>query len=347
MNKRTLISILSITLVLVFVIGALVTASHVSAVTSPHASCPPGEILTLTNKPAQCPQFTQWARLGDKNGQLSRYEQENEQHVVLNEIDDIQKFLNEYDRAGLEVNGVYDEETVRAVHRYQANPNRYPYIISPWSSSYSTRTTGNWKNTTRYFANFEVGCVDSPVFLEDVNVPHNPFDGTSKAPLFDESADHQSAWQCVPDTTSVDTSSHERTVRLVRRGSSPRGSHDSHSNIQSDTVSPTVTIDQTILQVDPTHVDNADFIVVFSEPINPATFTAADITVSGTTGTITTGPIDTGNMMVFTFSVTGMTDLDTVVVTIPSGGIEDLAGNTNISSTSTDNQVMYEEILIS
>ncbi len=86
---------------------------------------------------------------------------------------------------------------------------------------------------------------------------------------------------------------------------------------------------------------------VFSEPINPATFTAADITVSGTTGTITTGPIDTGNMMVFTFSVTGMTDLDTVVVTIPSGGIEDLAGNTNISSTSTDNQVMYEEILIS
>ncbi|MDC0505968.1 hypothetical protein OAN96_00050 [Candidatus Gracilibacteria bacterium] len=110
-----------------------------------------------------------------------------------------------------------------------------------------------------------------------------------------------------------------------------------------DVVDPNVVINQATSQVDPTVVDSATFSVVFDEPINVASFIAADITLSGTTGTVTSGPTEVApnNGTSFEFSVTGMTASDTVIATIAAGVIEDTAGNTNNASTSTDNQVTY------
>ena len=110
-----------------------------------------------------------------------------------------------------------------------------------------------------------------------------------------------------------------------------------------DTTSPNVTVNQASSQVDPTTVDSATFTVVFDEPINTGTFTAADITLAGTTGTVTSGPtqIAPNNGTSFQFTVTGMTGGDTVTATIPAGGVQDTSGNTNTASTSTDNQVTY------
>ncbi len=111
-----------------------------------------------------------------------------------------------------------------------------------------------------------------------------------------------------------------------------------------DTVNPNVVINQATSQADPTTVDSATFSVVFDEPIDTATFTAADITLSGTTGTVTSGPtqVTPNNGTSFEFIVTGMTASDTVTATIAAWVVADPAGNLNNASTSTDNQVTFD-----
>ena len=112
----------------------------------------------------------------------------------------------------------------------------------------------------------------------------------------------------------------------------------------SDTVWPDVEINQATAQVDPTTVDSATYTVTFDEVINTSTFTSWDITLSGTTGTVTSGPteIAPNNGTNFEFTVTGMTDGDTVVATIAGWVIEDIAGNLNNPSTSTDNSITFD-----
>lgn len=114
--------------------------------------------------------------------------------------------------------------------------------------------------------------------------------------------------------------------------------------IEPDTTPPSVTVNQAADQADPTTSNLARFIVSFSEPIDPTTFTANDITLSGTTGTITNGPtpLNAEPTDQYWFAVTGMTTGDVVSATLSAGTVADLAGNTNSASTSTDNSVRYE-----
>lgn len=111
----------------------------------------------------------------------------------------------------------------------------------------------------------------------------------------------------------------------------------------ADVIDPSLTINQAPSQIDPTSIDSATFRVVFDEPINIATFTVSDITLSGTTWTVTSWPteVSPNNGTSFEFSVTGMTDWDTVTATIWAWLIQDIAGNTNIASISTDNTITY------
>ncbi|AUP80179.1 hypothetical protein [Flavivirga eckloniae] len=106
-----------------------------------------------------------------------------------------------------------------------------------------------------------------------------------------------------------------------------------------------ISIDQATNQRDPTNIDSAEFTVVFSEAIDPATFTVDDITISGTTGTITTGPTSTDNIT-WNFIVTGMTDNDIVVATIDEDTVTTVDGTINEASTSTDNMITYDSTLI-
>lgn len=111
----------------------------------------------------------------------------------------------------------------------------------------------------------------------------------------------------------------------------------------TDTTDPSVTINQALTQVDPTSINSATFKVVFNEVINTGTFSSTDISLSGTTGTVTSWPteISPNNGTSFEFTVSGMTDNDTVTSSIAAGLVEDTAGNTNTLSTSVDNQVTY------
>ncbi len=107
-----------------------------------------------------------------------------------------------------------------------------------------------------------------------------------------------------------------------------------------DTIKPSVTINQAVTQADPTNVDSAKFTVVFSKAINPSSFTASDITLSGTTGTVT--GFTQVDSRTWTVTVTGMTDGDAVTATLAANKVTDLAGNNNIASTSTDDQITYD-----
>lgn len=105
-----------------------------------------------------------------------------------------------------------------------------------------------------------------------------------------------------------------------------------------DTTSPTVTVNQSSSQPDPANVDSASFDIVFSEDVS--TLAVADVTLAGTSGTITT--LTKVDNKTYTAIVTGMTDGDTATMTLAAAKVTDAAGNGNVASTSTDNQVKYD-----
>ncbi len=110
-----------------------------------------------------------------------------------------------------------------------------------------------------------------------------------------------------------------------------------------DNSKPDVTINEASTQTDPTNSSPVVFTAVFSEPINTATFTDADINVGGTatTGTMTITEIAPNDATTFSISIPVSTD-GTVQPSVLSGGVEDPTGNTNNASTSTDNTVTVD-----
>lgn len=88
-----------------------------------------------------------------------------------------------------------------------------------------------------------------------------------------------------------------------------------------------VNIVQAPTQTDPTTNDAATFRVTFGTSIDPASFTADDITLAGTTGTITTAPTEVmpNDGTTFEFTVTGMTDGDVVSATMTAGKVNNVA----------------------
>ncbi len=115
---------------------------------------------------------------------------------------------------------------------------------------------------------------------------------------------------------------------------------DNSQDYVIDTVDPTVTINQAAGQNDPTNADSARYRVVFSESINESTFSLGDIQLSGTSGTVTTfTKIDNRT---WDIEVTGMTHDDTVIASLAAGAVQDPAGNTSLASTTSDNQISYD-----
>ncbi len=110
-----------------------------------------------------------------------------------------------------------------------------------------------------------------------------------------------------------------------------------------DTQKPSVMIDPSVGQADPTNGSLVLFTAVFDEPINELTFTNADVFVGGTavTGTVTVAEVAPNDGTMFEISV-AVTGEGTVIPTVSAGGVEDLAGNTNNASTSADNTVTVD-----
>src|SRR5204863_5133301 len=98
-----------------------------------------------------------------------------------------------------------------------------------------------------------------------------------------------------------------------------------------DAVAPSVTINQALLQADPTNTSPINFTVVFSE--STTDFATGDVSLSGTAGA-TTGTV-TGSGTTYNVAVSGMTSDGTVIATVGAAKAHDAAGNANTASTSS------------
>lgn len=107
-----------------------------------------------------------------------------------------------------------------------------------------------------------------------------------------------------------------------------------------DAIQPAVTINQSGGQIDPTNNSTINFTIVFSEAINPATFTASDIVLSGT-GTGIIGTPTTSDNITWTVPVTA-TSNGTIIASLAASTVTDVNGNINLVATSTDNSVTYD-----
>lgn len=106
------------------------------------------------------------------------------------------------------------------------------------------------------------------------------------------------------------------------------------------TGNPSVTINQAAGQADPASALPINFTVKFSEPINTATFTTADITQTGSALNVVWSITNSGDNMTFTLSATS-SGYGTIRPTIAANRVIDLTGNNNLASASTDNSVTF------
>jgi hypothetical protein len=172
-----------------------------------------------------------------------------------------------------------------------------------------------------------------------------------------------SGWNCTlgtltctrSDVLPMATSSSPITLMVDVDGNAPRsvtntatvsggGDNSPANNAASDmtivdSAVPTVTINQTAGQADPTNVSPINFAVIFSEPVTG--FSSSGVTISGTAGGTKTVTV-TGGPITYNVAVSGMTSSGAVIATISAGVAQDSAGNWNIASTSTDNSVAYD-----
>jgi hypothetical protein len=116
---------------------------------------------------------------------------------------------------------------------------------------------------------------------------------------------------------------------------------DSTHLISVDTENPALMVDQGALQADPTNALPVNFTVMFSEAIDPTTFTAADIIQTGSATGIT-WDLSTADNVTWTLSAISVTGGGTIIPVIVDGTVTDVAGNGNLASTSTDNIVTYD-----
>jgi len=107
----------------------------------------------------------------------------------------------------------------------------------------------------------------------------------------------------------------------------------------SDSVAPTVTVEQAVGQTDPHRGYQVYFTAVFSEPVTG--FTQNDVVLTGTAA-----PADisiTGDGTTFRIVLSAIQGSGTLTVSIPAGAVQDLSGNLNEASTSVDNTVTRSE----
>jgi len=103
-----------------------------------------------------------------------------------------------------------------------------------------------------------------------------------------------------------------------------------------------VTINQAVGQADPTNSGTVAFTADFSEPVTG--FTNSDVTTSGTAaGSWSVGITGTGPS--YTVTISGATGNGTITASIGASTIQDLAGNNNTASTSTENTVTLDTAL--
>lgn len=114
-------------------------------------------------------------------------------------------------------------------------------------------------------------------------------------------------------------------------------------SINHDNIAPTVTINQDIAQADPTLSAPVLFKVVFSEPVDLSSFSTSAIEQKGSASGINWSLTQTGPSN-FDLQAVSVDVGGTLMPEVRAGQVQDLAGNLNSVSTSTDNSVAFNMV---
>lgn len=127
----------------------------------------------------------------------------------------------------------------------------------------------------------------------------------------------------------------------VKQTDSVENEGTAEATLQKDTAPPNVSVNQSPTQKDPTNEDSIKFLVIFSKPINEATFTKEKVLLLGSSTAEVKSITNIGDRR-YEVEVNKLTNGDTVIVRMPAGSVTDLAGNDNLICTFTDNSVTYD-----
>ncbi|MGB6168579.1 MAG: lamin tail domain-containing protein, partial [Geitlerinemataceae cyanobacterium] len=116
-----------------------------------------------------------------------------------------------------------------------------------------------------------------------------------------------------------------------------------NSHNVTDSISPTVTLEQANEQIDPTSSTTIRFTATFSEPVTGFDASDIDLSQSTTSGMLTATIAETAAMdgTTYEIAVTGMTGNGEVVATVAANAATDAAGNLSDVSSSIDNTVTF------
>jgi len=107
-----------------------------------------------------------------------------------------------------------------------------------------------------------------------------------------------------------------------------------------DNTPATVTINQANLQADPTSSQPVNFSVVFSEPV--IGFNSDDVLLTGSTAGVSSATIElTGSQATYNVAIKNITADGLIRASVRDTAVEDLAGNSNYASASTDNTITF------
>ena len=126
-------------------------------------------------------------------------------------------------------------------------------------------------------------------------------------------------------------------------GNGNLASTSTDNSVTYDNTPVDVTVEQVVGQLDPTGSTPINFIVSFSNTIDPSTFTVSDILQNGTATGVTWQIADSGDHKTFTLAAIAITASGTTTVqpSIAANSTIDTAKNSNNASTSLDNSVTF------
>lgn len=135
-------------------------------------------------------------------------------------------------------------------------------------------------------------------------------------------------------------------VSIPANGVTDTGGHGNFASTSTDNqvnldiTRPGVTINQAAAQADPTAAQPVSFSVLFTEPVTG--FDGNDVSLAGSTANVSAASRTvTGSGTSYTVTINGLLSSGTVQASIGAGAASDITGNTNTSSTSTDNIVTF------
>ncbi len=109
------------------------------------------------NHHKQCPVFTQYMKIGDRDGKMGKEKQQEGISPFINEVLLLQKVLNEFGfNPANNQDGVFGAVTKTAVKKFQERHRNS--ILAPWGISSGT---GRFYQSTKRYMNELLGCPDS------------------------------------------------------------------------------------------------------------------------------------------------------------------------------------------